>query len=59
MAHRPYDPTRASSLPAMDAMGTPEPLPLQPVLLLSPHLDDGVFACGRLLAPARDAIVAT
>lgn len=28
-------------------------------LFISPHLDDAVFACGRLLASAPDAIVAT
>lgn len=29
------------------------------LLFISPHLDDAAFACGRLLASAADAIVAT
>ncbi len=37
----------------------PEPLPHRPVLVLSPHLDDGVFACGRLIASADAVTVAT
>jgi LmbE family N-acetylglucosaminyl deacetylase len=37
----------------------PEPVPGCPVLVLSPHLDDAVFACGRLLASVPAATVAT
>lgn len=33
--------------------------PRCPVLVLSPHLDDAVFACGRLLASVPSATVAT
>lgn len=30
-----------------------------PMLIISPHLDDGVFSCGKLLASVRNAVVAT
>lgn len=33
--------------------------PRPPLLILSPHLDDAVFACGRLLAAVPGATVAT
>lgn len=33
--------------------------PSSPILVLSPHLDDGVFACGRLLASVPASTVAT
>lgn len=37
----------------------PEPLTGTRTLFVSPHLDDAVFACGRLLASAPGAVVAT
>lgn len=43
----------------MENSEKPEPPPDGRVLVLSPHLDDGVFACGRLLASLADATVAT
>lgn len=43
----------------MNAPGTLRPPPAEPILVLSPHLDDGVFGCGRLLASVSGATVAT
>lgn len=41
-------------------MATTSPrAPPDSVLILSPHLDDAVFACGRLLASVAEATVAT
>jgi LmbE family N-acetylglucosaminyl deacetylase len=37
----------------------PEPPPAGKLLALSPHLDDAVFGCGRLLASAPGAVAAT
>ncbi|NTV11490.1 MAG: PIG-L family deacetylase, partial [Zoogloea sp.] len=36
-----------------------EPAGMGRILLISPHLDDGVFGCGRLLASAGAATVVT
>lgn len=36
-----------------------EPAPSRRLLIVSPHLDDAVFACGRLLAAVPDSVVAT
>lgn len=45
---------------AMPVAGFPaDPRQLGRLLFISPHLDDAVFACGRLLASAPGAIVAT
>jgi LmbE family N-acetylglucosaminyl deacetylase len=35
------------------------PIVARPLLVLSPHLDDGVFCCGQLVASHVDAVVAT
>lgn len=37
----------------------PEALAAAPALFISPHLDDAVFACGRLLASLPGAVVVT
>lgn len=43
----------------MDVSSPIEPVRTLGVLVISPHLDDGVFACGRLLASVPGATVAT
>lgn len=43
----------------MDAAAPVDAAQLGRLLFLSPHLDDAAFACGRLLASAPDAVVAT
>lgn len=43
----------------MSEYSSPEPPPRGRLLVLSPHLDDAVFGCGRLLASAPGALVAT
>lgn len=43
----------------MNEASTPEPPPQGRLLVLSPHLDDAVFGCGRLLASSPDVLVAT
>lgn len=42
-----------------DLPDTIEPPAGNRILVVSPHLDDAVFACGRLLASAAGAVVAT
>lgn len=44
---------------AMNGIPLPEPPPQGRLLVLSPHLDDAAFGCGRLLASAPGATVAT
>lgn len=43
----------------MEPIPPPHPPLARPVLVLSPHLDDAVFACGRLLASVSAPTVAT
>lgn len=45
--------------PGMNANPDLQPALERPVLVLSPHLDDAVFACGRLLASVPAPTVAT
>src|ERR671926_103609 len=43
----------------MRAWGLPEPGALERVVVVSPHLDDAVLGCGRLLARHSGATVVT
>lgn len=43
----------------MEPSPATDPAPKRPILVLSPHLDDAVFTCGRLLASVPAPTVAT
>jgi LmbE family N-acetylglucosaminyl deacetylase len=49
----------ADPVPEMREWGLPAPAELDRIVVISPHLDDGVLGCGRLLAAHPGSVVVT
>ena len=54
-----HAPRMADAVPEMRQWGLPDPGELDSVVIVSPHLDDAVLGCGRLMAAHPGATVVT